>query len=112
MIHYKEAHYGRQVLGGLLDASLVLGVVSVLVVFQKPNGLFYYLLESMNSSLLALLIFGFYRLFALFFFGRTLGMKLFRLRLLNGEEQPLRPLEKLLAAFFILFRGTGYYQIQ
>ena len=105
---YVEAGLGLRVFAGLIDASLSLGLVTALAVTGKPE-VFYYLLPHINPTLLVLILFVVYRLVSLLFFNQTLGMRIFRLTLLNGEEQQLNYLEKLLAAFFILYRGTAYY---
>jgi hypothetical protein len=109
MTNYSEASYGKQVLAGLVDAALSLSLVTTLMITGVPE-VFYQYLEHINSSLLTLIVFGFYRLVSLLLFHQTLGMKLCRVILLNGEEQPLTNGEKLLAAFFILYKGTSYYQ--
>jgi hypothetical protein len=61
----------------------------------------YPLLENINGTLLVLLL-----------FKQTVGMWLLRLVLLDGEEQPLTLLEKVLAAIFVLYRGTNYFQLK
>ena len=111
MLNYSEASHGKQILVGLIDASLSLALVSALIITRKPEA-FYLYLEGINSSLLVLLAFAIYRLLSLFFFNQTLGMRLFRLVLLNGDEQPLTRMEKSLAAIFILYRGVNYYQVK
>lgn len=100
--------HGRLVLAGLIDASLPLALVATVFITKKPEGL-YSSLEGINGSLLVLIVFVVYRLLSLLFFRQTLGMKLFRLVLRNGEEQPLTWLENVLAALFVLYRGTHYY---
>jgi hypothetical protein len=65
--------------------------------------------EGINSTLLVLVLFVVYRCASLLLFNQTLGMLLLRVILLNGEGKPLTFGEKLLAAAFILFRGTAYY---
>lgn len=111
MTLYSEASYSKQILAGLLDACLILMLVLIIDRFLKPE-IMYQWLANINSSLFVLIVFAFYRLISLLFFSQTLGMKIFQLTLLNGEEKPIRGFEKLLAAFFILYRGTSYYHIK
>lgn len=111
MLDYSEASYGKQVLVGLIDALLTLALVILVGIFIKLEVLYAYL-DITHGFLPAFIVFIMYRLLSLLFFRQTLGMRLFRLILLNGDEQPLTFFEKTLAAAFILYRGTGYYQIK
>lgn len=109
MLIYRDASYLRQLLVGLVDASLSVALVTIVIITKKPEVLYQYL-AFINPSLLVLLLFSMYRLVCFLFFKQTLGMRLFHVILLNGEEQPLTYTEKSLAAIFILYQGTGYYQ--
>jgi uncharacterized RDD family membrane protein YckC len=110
MVNYREASSGTQALAGLIDASLSLALVYILMATWQPEPL-YSLVEGMNSTLLTFVVFTLYRILSLLFFRQTLGMRIFRVVLLNGEEQPLTLLEKSLAAIYIFYRGTSYYQV-
>jgi len=111
MPQYTEANPNRQLLVGLIDALISAGVVIVLINIYRVDWFNGYLLR-INSTLLVLLVFAIYRLLSLLLFGQTLGMWILQVFLLNGEEKPLTFLEKFLAAFFILYRGTDYYQVK
>jgi hypothetical protein len=108
MPNYSEASLVRQVLVGVIDATLSVAIISVMLITQMPEAV-YSNLESVNGSLLVLIFFVLYRVVSLLFLNQTVGMRLFNLVLLNGEEQPLTRWEKLLAALFVLYRGTDYY---
>jgi uncharacterized RDD family membrane protein YckC len=113
MINLPEAGPGRQVLAGLIDSILCLAIFtffSVTVISRWVDE--YPLLENINGTLLVLLMVIAYRFLCLLLFKQTVGMRLLRLVLLNGEEQPLTLLEKALAAIFILYRGTNYFQLK
>ena len=109
-MNYIETSYIRQVFVGLVDTALSIGVV-ILLVTRQPEVLYPYLVN-VNSTLLVLLFFVVYRLASLTLFNQTIGMRLFHTVLLNGEQQPLTFLEKVAAAFFVLYRGTSYYQVK
>ena|SRR5688572_4579009 len=110
MLKYSESSYGRQIIVGLIDASLSIAFV-IFFIIKMPELVNSYF-KDVNGSLLVAVVFVLYRLFSLLLFHQTVGMRLLRVVLLNGEEQPLTFLEKSLAAIFILFRGTAYYQLK
>ena len=110
MIQYIEAGYGKKTSVGLIDASLCIAVVSF-IILKMPEMINSYL-ENVNGSLLVLIVLVLYRWLFLLFFNQTLGMRILRVVLLNGNEKPLNFLEKTLAGIFILFRGTSYYQVK
>jgi hypothetical protein len=110
MMDYSPSHT-RHIFSGFVDAAFSVGLVTTIIITRKPE-LIYRGMENINSTLVVLIVFIIYRLVSLFFFEKTLGMKLFKVILLNGEEQPLKGKEKLLAAIFVLYRGTSYYQIR
>jgi hypothetical protein len=110
MLKYSEASYGRQIIVGLIDASLSI-IFVILFIIKMPEFVNTYF-KDVNGSLLVAVVFVLYRLFSLLLFHQTVGMRLFRVVLLNGEEQPLTFLEKSLAAVFILFCGTAYYRLK
>lgn len=111
MTNYSEASYTKQVIVGLIDASLCLSLVVTFSITKQPEAL-YRLVEIVNPSLLVFILFAVYRFVSLHFFNQTIGMRLLDVILLNGNDQPLTFLEKLLAAIFILYRGTTYYQVR
>jgi len=98
----------KQAGAGMIDCLLAIASGIVLIMSQIPQPFFKWLHE-INSSLLILVLFAFYRLATLLLINATIGMKLFKINLLNGEGKRLSFLEKLLAAFFILYKGVAYY---
>ena len=93
----------------------LVGLIDATFTFCSFLLLFYF-----NSSTLPLIIlhypsififFGFivYRFIGIFFFDGTIGMKIFKVTLLNENEEPLSFKEIILASMFILFRGVEYY---
>ena len=110
MFVYSEASYSKKVTVGLIDASLSIALVTLFII-KMPEVVNSYL-KNVNGTLLVLLVYILYRFISLLFFNQTVGMWLLKVVLLNGEEKPLTFLERSLAAMFILFRGTGYYQVK
>lgn len=82
------------VLAGLVDAALFLVLFTFLPFFTQ-----------------LLVAFIFYRFLTIVSMDATLGMQVFKLRFLNGEQDVLSLKEKILAAFFVLYEGVDYYKI-
>jgi hypothetical protein len=91
--------------------------------YNKPNG-FIIVLAGLVDATLFLVLFAFLpfftQLFVAFVFYRfltitsmdaTLGMQVFKLRFLSGEQKALSLKEKVLAAVFVLYEGVDYYKI-
>lgn len=106
---YREASYLQRLFSGLIDAALAILIVFLVVRYGVPAPL-YQLAVSINPSLFALIMLVLYRVLALVLLGRTTGMFLLGIILLNGSYQRLSIVERLLAAFFILYRGVDYYR--
>ncbi len=106
-----EVNYLTRVVVGLIDAALSILVVTLIFVYQSPWFL-YQLILPVNGTLLVLLCFIIYRFLFLILFNGTIGMKLFKVILLNGQEQQLSLIEKLLFCIFILYRGVDYYEVK
>ena len=104
----EEASYFRKVFVGMIDILFILFLTGLFFIYQKPYAL-YQLLSAINGTLLVVICFVIYRMLSFFVFGRTIGMKIFNVCLLNGELQPLSFIEKLLASVFILYKGVDYY---
>ena len=102
----EETSFLRQAFVGMADVILALLVVIFLLIYQLP---LYKFLSDINSILLVVIFLIIYRLISFLCFGRTIGMKIFNVILLNGEEQPLSLKEKILASIFILYKGVGYH---
>ena len=110
MLNYSEASRSRQVIVGLIDASLSMAF-TIFFIIQMPDFVNSYINDD-DGTWLALIVFVLYRFFSLLFFNQTAGMWLSRVILLNGEDKPLGFPEKALVAIFILFRGTSYYEVK
>lgn len=104
------AHLGKLVLLGLVDGALIMLVFwqySKWLAAQSPYGIPVYVV---SPILLIGLTYVLYRFLCLLIFNGTLGMKIFKVIYLDGEEQPLSIYDKLLASCFILYRGVDYYE--
>ena len=95
--------YSDQTMVGLIDGGLVILLLVALAIYKLPTSI-YILANSFNSTLLAFIIYIIYRFIGIGFFNGTIGMKLFRIELLNDEQQNLSIIHKLLASVFILYR--------
>ena len=98
-----------RVLVGMIDAVLTILFVTLLFVYQKPYFIYRVLLP-INSTLLVFICFCIYRFIFLILFNGTIGMKLFKVVLLNGDEEPLSIKGKFFFSIFILYKGMDYYQ--
>lgn len=104
------AHLGKLVLLGLVDGALIMLVFwqySKWLAALSPYGIPVYVA---SPILLIGLTYVLYRFLCLLIFNGTLGMKIFKVIYLDGEEQPLSIYDKLLASCFILYRGVDYYE--
>jgi hypothetical protein len=102
------AAYWRIALAGLLDAAFAIFCVVLLFRFYTIAPIAF-LLESINSTLLVLILLVVYRFLTITFFSATFGMFLLKIKFLNGDDEPLSFTESVLAALFILYNGTSYY---
>lgn len=98
----------KQFLANIVDVGLCYLILSLILIYQIPARLYQWL-EPFNATIVLLVFYLLYRLTCFLVFQRTIGMKLFRIALLNREMQKLSIIERLLASFFILFRGVEYY---
>ena len=99
-----QANPIKRNLAGIIDAAIILAFIAA-ALFYLPQ-LFS---ARFNNGLYILLVLAVYRLFFILMVNGTPGMLLFRIKLLNDDLDPLSLKEKILAAFFILFRGVAYY---
>lgn len=97
------------ILSGLIDAALVIALFLFIYHFTLPDLLAPVIKTYPNLCIVALYIF--YRLLTILLFDATPGMKMLDLVFLNSEEEKLSIKEKILASFFILFRGVDYYRL-
>ncbi len=100
-----KPNYGRILLAGLIDASLIIAFF----VFLFKSNAFSPIIQA-NPNLSLFIGFILYRLITITLFNSTLGMRVFNLIFLNADEKLLSLKEKLLASIFILFRGVDYYR--
>lgn len=97
-IKYAKPNYSAKLIASLVDIILVGFLMGVFLPLYKIN------------PFLFMLGFIFYRVVTIYFIGSTLGMRIFRMLFLNADEEDLSTKEKVLAAFFILYKGADYYQ--
>src|SRR6476660_8970320 len=102
-----EAPHYKKVIIGFIDIilSCVLFALLPLDNWAEP---FYRLPFPFDTVLLSASL-AFYRMITLLLFNGTVGMKLLGVTFLSGEGLSLSLKEKLLASFFILYKGVGYY---
>src|SRR5688572_3265236 len=93
------------VTAGLIDALLTIGFCLALFSFFPK------ITENINPSLCVFFGLIIYRFITILFFNSTLGMKVFNLIFLSGDQENLNIKEKVLASFFILFQGVDYYDM-
>jgi heme/copper-type cytochrome/quinol oxidase subunit 4 len=98
----------RQIIVGLVDVVIAIVLFVLVMTYLVPDEL-YEIISFINSILLFLVWQAFYRLVCLLVMNGTIGMKLFRVILLNGYLEKLSFVEKLLASCFILYKGVDYY---
>lgn len=103
------AHPIKKVLIGLVDAAIVLGMCWQYAQYLEGQSLTGKLAYAVPPVISIVGVFMLYRLCCLLLLNGTLGMKLFKVIFLNGEEDSLLFYEKFLAAFFILYKGIDYY---
>jgi hypothetical protein len=103
-----EASPSKQRFVGLIDVVIVFAVLACINMYHWPFAVYRFFV-TINSIVLFVSCLIVYRLICLLFFNATIGMKSLRVVLLNGEMEKLTIKEKILAAFFVLYRGVSYY---
>ncbi len=104
LLNHAKANQAKVVAAGLIDAALTIAFFVTLVSYFPRFP------ETINLHLAIFLGFILYRLFTIILFDRTLGMNVFKIFFLSGEEERLNFKEKILASVFILFEGVDYYR--
>lgn len=99
-----QANLIKRNLSGIIDAAIVLVLISGTLMLLPQD-----IRNKFNNMLFIFRALALYRLFCILVLNGTLGMKLCRIKLLNDDLTPLSVVEKILAAFFILFKGVAYY---
>lgn len=92
----------------LTDATLIITFFITSFSLLPPN-ILNKVQANINPNLCILLGFIIYRFITILLFDSTLGMKIFQLIFLNGEEKSLTLKEKSLAAIFVLYQGVEFY---
>ena len=108
LITNRKAHLGIQFLTGLIDSLISLASYFALL-YYFPDIIFTISHFHLASEIAAYIWFGIYRMIALLLFNGTIGMKVCRIHLLNGDLEHLSFLEKICAGFFVLLNGVDYY---
>lgn len=110
MQNTNKRYYGTAtILSGLIDAALAIALFLLIYHFALPALLAPVVKAYPNLSIVVLYLF--YRLVTILLFDATPGMKLMHLVFLNSREEGLSIKEKIMASFFILFRGVDYYRL-
>jgi RDD family len=97
----------KKSLAGLIDAALVIisYLASSILEAVPANAT----LPIAKISLTIMLIFVIYRILFIVILGKTVGMIIFQIRFLTGNEEKLNVWERLMASLFILINGIDYY---
>ena len=104
LLKYARVNHSKIVAAGLIDAALT--IVFFVIVFS----IFPEISAIINPNLCIFFGFILYRLLTIYIFDSTLGMKVFKIIFLNGDEENLNYKEKILASVFVLFQGADYYR--
>ena len=104
----KEVNAIKKNIAGIIDAAIIIAFVVVLTSFL-PQNILDKLQHPIRIEFYILILLALYRMVLIIFFNETAGMRICKIKFLNGSLQPLSLKEKILAAFFILINGTGYY---
>lgn len=102
------AEYWRIASAGIIDAAFAIFCVVLLYRLQQFAPIAF-LIDTINATVLVLMLLIIYRLITITFFSGTFGMFLLKITFLNGEDQRLTFVESLLASVFILYAGVNYY---
>src|SRR3954447_23486266 len=97
-INLRKASTFMQNIAGMVDAAVVI-IAFIALSNYLPQNIISYLQSPMRPEIFILIFFALYRLFFLFIFTDTIGMRLTRIRLLNQECKALSAKEKISAAF-------------
>ncbi|MFN8242715.1 MAG: RDD family protein [Ferruginibacter sp.] len=95
----------------ITDSLINLGLM-LLLIRNLPPAVFnsVFLNSNWRIFVFVVLVLSCYRVAALFIFGKTIGMWLFRLKYLNSRLQPLSAGQKLLALFITQGHGIRLYK--
>ena len=104
----KEVNPIKKNIAGIIDAAIIIAFVVVLTSFL-PQNILDKLQHPIRIEFYILILLALYRMVLIIFFNETVGMRICKIKFLNGSLQSLSLKEKILAAFFILINGTGYY---
>lgn len=107
-LNIEESNLIRQNLAGIIDAALIISLFAI-VTYNLPQSILDKLRKPFRPEFYILMLFGLYRLVGLLLANGTVGMRVFRIKLLNGDYQKLSIKEKICSAFFVLINGVGYY---
>ena len=109
LIKFVRANKTRVIAAGLIDAVLIFCFFIMIFNLIQPN-ILSKLLANINPTLCIFLGLIMYRFLTILLFDSTMGMILFKLVFLNGDQEALALKEKILASIFILFQGVDYYK--
>jgi hypothetical protein len=108
--HLTETSVAKQLAIGLVDFMLSVMILWSVVTYQWPGWLYHFFNSlQVNNTLIVIGIHFLVRFITIMAWSTTPGMALLHVVLLDHEEKPLRFKARLLASFFILYRGVDYY---
>lgn len=107
MDKFIPASYWQRLLAGLIDAGLV---ITLIVIIGKQQASFSDSIFGINPTLATVLLLIIYRIPAIGFAGKTIGMQLTGIRFLDHALRSLSIKQRLLAAVFVLHKGVDYYR--
>ncbi len=108
--NYIEAKPFNKIAARVIDMALILLIAWQYYAYTVTQNIPFPIIPSLEPVILIFAGLVIYRLICLFLFNKTLGMQVTGIVLLNAEEEEINPKEKLLAAFFVLYKGVDYYQ--
>jgi hypothetical protein len=104
----QEAGFVRRVCMRIVDLAIPFAILSFIFYIKWPA--FNFMLRYNFTVLVILFVFVF-RFAGIILTGASVGMKVMRVELLDGYLQPLNFKSRMLAGFFILYRGADYYTL-
>ena len=108
IVNCVETNPLRKNLAGLIDAAIVI-VLYMGIAFCLRQSILTRIEPTILPLLLIIILFALHRLFFMIIANSTMGMRIFKIELLNDDLESLTLKEKIFASFFILINGVAYY---
>jgi hypothetical protein len=103
-----EAGYFKKLFSGIVDTGIVLLLWYLLYRFL-PYDLQKNTIRAVHPTLVALLLLVLYRVVMMFGFNHTIGMLLFKIKLLTSDHQELTKTQQLTASFLLFMKEVKYF---